>query len=101
MNFAVLSLGSNMGDRRKNLDLAKKYLKDGGCTIRKESSIYETEPWGNKNQSSFYNEVIAVETPLSAVDLMALILQTETTMGRIRNEKWEPRIIDIDILFFN
>src|SRR5438270_16252 len=101
MNHAVLSLGSNIGERKENLKQAREYLVKAGCLIKKESSVYETEPWGKKDQPFFFNEVIEIETTLNAFELMFLILQIEKQMGRERKEKWEPRIIDIDILFFN
>jgi 2-amino-4-hydroxy-6-hydroxymethyldihydropteridine diphosphokinase len=101
MNRAVLSLGSNLGNRLQNLQQAKQVLEKNRCTILQQSSIYETEAWGNKRQDLFYNEVMEVETPLSAEQLMNTILRIENLMGRVRKEKWEPRLIDIDILFFN
>jgi 2-amino-4-hydroxy-6-hydroxymethyldihydropteridine diphosphokinase len=101
VNRAILSLGSNVGDRLQHLNDAKKQLVNNGCTVLKESSVYETEAWGNKEQAAFYNEVIQVETEKSAQELMSLLLDIEKSLGRIRKEKWEPRTIDIDILFFN
>jgi 2-amino-4-hydroxy-6-hydroxymethyldihydropteridine diphosphokinase len=101
MNHAVLSLGSNVGDRLHHLKSAKQELEKHGCRMLQQSSVYETEPWGNKNQSSFYNEVIEIETMHAASQLMHLILGIEKSLGRIRTEKWQPRTIDIDILFFN
>src|SRR5437879_6446838 len=101
MNRAILSLGSNIGERTKNLAQAREHLLKAGCLLRKESSIYETEPWGRKDQPFFYNQVIEIETSLNAHELMSLLLNIENKMGRVRKEKWEPRIIDIDILFFN
>jgi 2-amino-4-hydroxy-6-hydroxymethyldihydropteridine diphosphokinase len=97
----ILSLGSNVGDKLQHLHDAKKQLAENGCKIIKQSSTYETEAWGNQNQDAFYNEVIEVETAMSAEWLIRLILYTEKSLGRIRNEKWAPRTIDIDILFFN
>jgi len=101
MNRAVLGLGSNIGDRKKNLETARQLLSDNGCLLLKKSSVYETEPWGNRDQPAFYNQVVEIETTLNAPALMALILEIEKQMGRVRKEKWEPRVIDIDILFFN
>jgi len=102
MNSAVLSLGTNIGNRLSNLSEARiLLLKNLPCSILKTSSVYETAPWGNVNQDSFYNQVIEIETALTADKLMENILQVENNMGRRRVKKWEPRIIDIDILFFN
>ena len=101
MNQVVLGLGSNIGDRKKNLDKATKELLHNGCRLVKESSIYETEPWGNTNQPQFYNKVLEISTSLSPQELLSLILKIEIKLGRERNKKWSPRIIDIDILFFS
>jgi 2-amino-4-hydroxy-6-hydroxymethyldihydropteridine diphosphokinase len=101
MNKVVLSLGTNIGNRLSNLAEARWLLKDLPCHILKTSSVYETAPWGNINQDSFYNQVIQIETALTADNLMKEILHVEKIMGRRRMKKWEPRIIDIDILFFN
>jgi 2-amino-4-hydroxy-6-hydroxymethyldihydropteridine diphosphokinase len=101
MNLAVLSLGSNVGNRLQYLKDAVMMLDKNGCRVVKHSSIYETEAWGNTEQASFYNEVIEVETQLSAPELMNTFLDIEKSLGRIRMEKWAPRTIDIDILFFN
>ena len=66
-----------------------------------QSSLYETAPWGNENQSNFINQVICIDTNLSSEKLLSKILAIEKTMGRERDQKWEARVIDIDILFFN
>lgn len=71
-----------------------------GCLTR-QSSIYSTAAWGNLKQPDFLNQVIIVETTLSAQQTMQTILFIEKKMGRIRTGKNAPRIIDIDILFFN
>jgi 2-amino-4-hydroxy-6-hydroxymethyldihydropteridine diphosphokinase len=101
MNRAVISLGSNVGDRLANLNRAKNELQEKDCHLLLASSVYETAAWGNTSQNSFYNEVIEIETKLSAQALMQIIFEIENKMGRVRKEKWEPRIIDMDILFFN
>ena len=101
MNSAVLSLGTNMGNRLSNLSEALRLLEEIPCRILKLSSVYETAPWGNTEQSSFYNQVLEIETSADAEKLIAEILRIEKVMGRTRAKKWEPRLIDIDILFFN
>ncbi|MBS1765687.1 MAG: 2-amino-4-hydroxy-6-hydroxymethyldihydropteridine diphosphokinase [Bacteroidetes bacterium] len=68
--------------------------------VQKISSIYETAAWGNTLQAPFLNQAIIVDTEYSADELLKKILQIESTMGRVRTERWEPRIIDIDILFY-
>ncbi|HEY4800338.1 MAG TPA: 2-amino-4-hydroxy-6-hydroxymethyldihydropteridine diphosphokinase [Bacteroidia bacterium] len=100
-NTAYLLLGSNIGDRKKNLKLAADYLQKFGQSIIKTSSLYETEPWGMKDQSHFFNIAIEIATNDSINGLMSCILTIEEQLGRKKEEKWGPRIIDIDILFFN
>jgi 2-amino-4-hydroxy-6-hydroxymethyldihydropteridine diphosphokinase len=101
MNQSVfLLLGTNMGDRRKNLSDALWAIEARAGMIRKRSSIYETAPWGKSDQSAFYNQVVQIATFLQPKDLLDQLLTIEKTMGRLRNEKWGERIIDIDILFF-
>ncbi len=95
-----LSFGSNVGDRRKNLETAVIELKQKQLKFLKISSIYETAPWGLKDQDAFLNMVTEVETTLSPYKLLKLCLETELKMGRIREVRWGPRIIDIDILYF-
>jgi 2-amino-4-hydroxy-6-hydroxymethyldihydropteridine diphosphokinase len=101
MNRALLSLGSNVGDRLQHLHDAKRLLEMKDCITWKRSSVYETEAWGNTEQAAFYNAVLDTETELSARELMNKILEIEKSLGRIRTGKWAPRTIDIDILFFN
>ena len=69
-------------------------------TVTRSSSIYETEAWGNTDQPSFLNQVLEISTSLNARQLMRKVLNIEEVMGRVRKEKFGPRIIDIDILFF-
>lgn len=101
MNSVVLSMGSNMGERLTNLSAAIIRLTEIPCTVINASSVYQTAAWGNTNQAFFYNQVIEVLTRLDAFSLMAKLLSIEENMGRKRKVKWEPRVIDIDILFFN
>ena len=96
-----LSFGSNVGDRRANIETALQCLTDAKLKMIKLSSVYETSPWGNTNQPAFLNAAGKFETDLSAEKLLDAILNIEKTMGRTRKEKWQPRIIDIDILFYS
>lgn len=101
MNKVVLLLGSNMGDRHFNLEKASVEINREFGKISRHSSVYETAAWGNTNQKKFLNQVVILSSALPAEEMMKRIISMEEKMGRIRKEKWEPRIIDIDILFFN
>jgi 2-amino-4-hydroxy-6-hydroxymethyldihydropteridine diphosphokinase len=101
MNRAVLLLGTNVGERFINLGQALDEIKKSMGKISRQSSIYETAPWGNTHQEKFLNQVVMIETNLAVEDVMNSIFAIEKKMGRVRKEKWEPRIIDIDILFYN
>ncbi|MBA2249111.1 MAG: 2-amino-4-hydroxy-6-hydroxymethyldihydropteridine diphosphokinase [Chitinophagaceae bacterium] len=101
MNTAFLLIGGNIGDRSVNLQLAKSRLQQHIGEIGKCSSVYETSAWGNQEQADFLNQVITLHTKLSAAECMKEILTIENKMGRVRDQKNDPRIIDIDILFFD
>jgi 2-amino-4-hydroxy-6-hydroxymethyldihydropteridine diphosphokinase len=101
MNNAALLLGSNMGDREINLERACNEINDGLGKIIQRSSVYETEPWGNTEQDCFLNMVVIVNSSMEAEQMMEHIISIEEKLGRVRTKKWEPRIIDIDILFYD
>lgn len=99
-NKAFLSLGTNLGNKTENINNAIKEL-GSFLTIKKISKTYETPPWGFEDQDSFYNICLEVETGFSASDLLHKVKQAEVTLGRIPTFNWGPRLIDIDIIFFN
>jgi 2-amino-4-hydroxy-6-hydroxymethyldihydropteridine diphosphokinase len=101
MNRAFLLTGANLGNREENLAKARTLLGQQCGTITSTSSIYETAAWGNTDQPAFLNQALELQTDLNARQLIRRILKIEKTMGRIREEKYGPRIIDIDILLFN
>jgi len=97
-----LGLGSNVGDRKKNIRTAIDYISTNNkINVLKLSSIYESPPWGYKNQENFYNQVIRIETQLEPYELLVFIKSIEKKMGRQTTIKWGPRNIDIDILIFD
>ena len=101
MTTAYLGLGSNMGDREMFLRQAVALLAaESDITVKKVSSIYETEPVGFTDQGAFLNAVAIVETELSAVELLSKCLAVEQRLQRVRDVRWGPRTIDIDILLF-
>ncbi len=95
-----LLLGSNTGDREGLLDAA--FLRIGllAGKIIAASSRYETQPWGKEDQPPFLNQAIEVETPLSPQILLATLKDIERSLGRLPSGKWEPRTMDIDIIFY-
>ncbi len=101
MNKAFLLIGGNMGNREAYLDKARQEIERRCGNILKESSVYETEAWGIRDQQNFLNQVLEVETQDSAMELLRKILGIEEDLGRKRELKFGPRLIDIDILFFN
>ena len=94
-----LLLGGNLGDRAENLQAARCGLTEF-ATIVAASRIYQTEAWGIEDQPDFYNQAIEIETPETAELLLENLLKLELKIGRVRNVRWESRIIDIDILFY-
>ena len=101
MNKTYFLLGSNMGNSKGRLSKAILQIEKHIGIITRKSSLYVTAAWGNTKQPDFLNQVITVETNFSALQTMQTILSIEKKMGRIRTLKNAPRIIDIDILFFN
>lgn len=101
INKVFISLGSNLGDRTNNLLSAKNRIKILIGKLIKESKIYETEAWGVKNQKSYLNQVLKIETFLKPHEILSKCLTIEKILGRIRNKKWSSRTIDLDILYYN
>jgi 2-amino-4-hydroxy-6-hydroxymethyldihydropteridine diphosphokinase len=97
-----LGLGTNLGDRRENLLSALRLLGGmKGMEIREVSSVYETEPWGVLDQPGFLNMVAVAHTSRDPRGVLDACREVEEEMGRIRDRKWGPRIIDVDILLYN
>ena len=94
-----LGIGTNLGDRERNLQEARAALSQR-LEILKESSIYQTAPWGYLDQPAFLNQVIEAQTDLSSLNLLDFLKQTEKQLGRQANFRFGPRLIDLDILFY-
>ncbi|MBS1557851.1 MAG: 2-amino-4-hydroxy-6-hydroxymethyldihydropteridine diphosphokinase [Bacteroidetes bacterium] len=94
-----LSLGSNLGNRAGTLRQAIDLLAQV-CTIKNQSSVYETAAWGNPNQPNYLNQVVEVTTSQSPAEFLQTLHVIENQLGRTRSGKWEARVIDIDILYF-
>lgn len=101
MNNVYLLIGGNMGDRMANLAAARNSINIECGRIVAESSIYETEAWGYKEQDAFLNQALVIQTSLQANALMDAILKIEIALGRKREIPLGPRIIDIDIIYYN
>ncbi len=99
MAVAYLGLGSNLGDRRANLQAALRLLS-AAATIKQVSSLYETEPVGLTAQPRFLNAACAIETALSAHALLRFVKGIERRLGRQPGRRFGPRSIDVDILLY-
>ncbi len=93
-------LGTNIGVRFQNLEIARKEIENSIGEITKLSGIYETAAWGITEQPNFLNQVLQISTDLKPNKILQIILKIEENMGRKREEKWGARLIDIDILYF-
>ena len=101
MRKALIGIGSNIGDRKGYIDSAIEALNNiPTVSVLRVSSIYETEPWGYVNQDNFYNAVIEVETTLTPNTLLGVCLGIEAGIGRVREFKNGPRVLDLDLLIF-
>jgi dihydropteroate synthase/2-amino-4-hydroxy-6-hydroxymethyldihydropteridine diphosphokinase len=95
-----IGAGTNLGNRAENLRLAAQLLPPA-VKILRTSSVYETEPWGFKDQNSFYNLVWEAETTLPPASLLSYLKKIEKRIGRIPNFRYGPRVIDLDILLYD
>ena len=95
-----IALGTNLGDRLVNLQAAIKAISPE-LQVLAESHVYETPPWGYEDQPAFLNMVIKAETKLDPESLLNYLKQLEIELGREQNFRWGPRLIDLDILFYD
>jgi 2-amino-4-hydroxy-6-hydroxymethyldihydropteridine diphosphokinase len=101
MHKVFVGIGTNLGDRHKNIEDAFKNLQFYSLRIIKKSPVYETEPYGLKEQPNFLNCIVEIEVEESPEELLKNFLKIEKEMGRERKIPWGPRIIDLDILFYD
>lgn len=101
MSVAYIGIGSNLGNRQENCLRAIELLEKSGILVTKRSLMYETEPWGKKDQPRFINMAIEIETFLEPRELLKTIKDVEGEMGRKDSFKWGPRVVDLDILLFD
>ena len=98
---AYIGIGSNVGDTLNNCRKAIELIHQiNGCKVTGRSAFYRTEPVGATSQDWYVNGVIRIETILGPHELLKSLLSIESAMGRIRRQKWEPRVIDLDILLY-
>lgn len=100
MSIAYIALGSNLGDKEKNLRRAIMLLLQQGIDVEKVSSFISTEPYGVTDQPQFLNAVCRVRTSLAPLALLDVLLATELAMGRVRLRHWGERNIDLDLLLY-
>jgi 2-amino-4-hydroxy-6-hydroxymethyldihydropteridine diphosphokinase len=100
MNNVFLLLGSNLGNRHLFLQQAIEHIESEIAPVLKASSVYETQSWGKTDEPDYLNQVITLQTNLSAQTLLEKVLNIEAVLGRHREVKWGSRTIDIDILFY-
>ena len=104
LNIVYLSLGSDLGNRKKNISDAIGLIEKKAGKIIKQSSFYESKPLGFKSDTLFYNLCIEIETTLTPIALLEVLQKIELKLGRIKNpsaKMYVSRIIDIDILYYN
>ncbi|HEX2609056.1 MAG TPA: 2-amino-4-hydroxy-6-hydroxymethyldihydropteridine diphosphokinase [Flavisolibacter sp.] len=100
MKEAFLLIGGNMGDRIHILAQARQAIEQQAGALLHRSHIYETEAWGKTDQEAFLNQALHIATSLNPADLLVTLLRIEESLGRKRTIKYGPRLIDIDIIFY-
>lgn len=98
---AYLLTGSNLNDRESFLSFAENQIEEKAGTICRKSAIYETEPWGVSGQDWYLNQALHIKTTLTPMDLLKITKEIERDAGRKEKSNLKPRVLDIDILFYN
>ncbi|MDU1323407.1 MAG: 2-amino-4-hydroxy-6-hydroxymethyldihydropteridine diphosphokinase [Clostridium botulinum] len=101
MHTAYVAFGSNIGEKESYIKRALEKIEKRGMKIIKVSPIYETEPYGVLDQDSFLNGVVKIETNLTPENLIEVLLDIERQLDRVRERRWGPRTIDLDIIFYD
>lgn len=100
MNQVVFILGGNLGDRLRSIEGSVGLMVSHFGPIARKSSIFETAAWGGKSNGNYFNQVLVFNTTFFPEEILDVILEIESQMGRTRGEKWGDRTMDIDILYF-
>lgn len=95
-----LHTGCNLGERFENLQKANELITSRIGIIVQKSSFYETEAWGVNNQPDYINQALEIKTKLDPLELLNVVFEIETMLGRVRKTKWGARLMDIDVLFY-
>ena len=101
VNVAYLALGSNLGNKKNNLNKSIDLIQKEGIIIKKRSKFYITKSWPNENFPNFINSIILIKTKLNLDQLFLKIKKIEKRLGRIKSKRNHPRVCDIDIIDFN
>ncbi len=100
MNGIYLLLGTNLGNKKRNMQQCLKLIAEKMGDVMRCSALYKTAAWGVEDQDCFLNQVVKITSDLSATQLLDKIHHIEKTLGRVRKHKWHERVIDIDILYY-
>jgi 2-amino-4-hydroxy-6-hydroxymethyldihydropteridine diphosphokinase len=101
-NHSYIAFGSNKGDKLQNMKKAlQEIIADKNNTFIRSSSVYETKPYGYKEQDNFYNATVEIKTSYELIELLDYLKYVEKKLGRGSSPRWGPREIDLDILFYN
>lgn len=99
---AIVGFGSNLGNRQDHLKNAKEnFLLSTHFELLKQSSLYETKPWGKEDQPLFLNAALLFATDFAPLELLDFLQAVEKKEGRVREEKWGPRTLDLDLLLYD
>ena len=101
MPSVYIGIGSNLGNREENCLKALRLIISKTGSIRKQSSLHRTEPWGVEDQPEFINMAVEVETDAKPRALLEILKEIEREVGRAETYRWGPRVIDLDILFYD
>jgi 2-amino-4-hydroxy-6-hydroxymethyldihydropteridine diphosphokinase len=101
MAIVHISIGSNIGEREENCEKAIGLLLENRITVTRMSHMTETEPWGVTDQQKFINAAVEARTDLGPEELLDVLKKIEHDMGRLPSARWGPRLVDLDILFYD
>lgn len=101
MNGIYLLLGTNLGNKKKNMKQCLELIAEEMGAVLQTSSIYKTAAWGIEDQNYFLNQVVKIGSNLSPEQLLDKVHHIEKTLGRVRKHKWHERVIDVDILYYH